>query len=83
MASPNLQDVLKNGFGETVVACDMLQPFKFLSLDNCQKRFPLIHKGVDLAPHQDVGLVLQVGDAEKFPQPLGFEGWDPFLRVSK
>ena len=30
-----------------------------------------------------VGLVLQVGDAEKFPQAHGFEGLDPFLRVSK
>ena len=35
----------------------------------------------DLAPHSVVGLVLQVGDA-KFPQALGLESLDPFLRVS-
>ena len=27
--------------------------------------------------------MLQVGDAEKFPQALGFEGLGPFFRVSK
>ena len=41
------------------------------------------HKEVDLAPHPVVGLVLQVGDAEKFPQALGFESLDLFFRVSK
>ena len=30
-----------------------------------------------------VGPVLQVGDAEKFPRALGFEGLDIFLTVSK
>ena len=54
------------------MACDMPEPCKFQSLDSCQKRFPWTHKGVDLAPHPVVGLVLQVGDAEKFPQALGF-----------
>ena len=29
------------------------------------------------------GLVLQVGEAEKFPQSLGFESLDPLIRVSK
>ena len=43
------------------------EPCKFLSLDSCQKRFLWTHKEVDLAPHQVVGLVLQVEDAEKFP----------------
>ena len=33
--------------------------------------------------HQVVGVVLQVGDTEKFPQALGFESLDPFLIVSK
>ena len=33
--------------------------------------------------HPDIGLELQVGDAEKFPQALGFENLDPFLRVTK
>ena len=49
-ASPTLQDALKDGFGEAVVACD-----------SCQKKFLWTHKGVDLAPHPVVGLVLQVG----------------------
>ena len=41
------------------------------------------HKEVDLAPHLRIGLVLQAGDAEKFPQALGFKSLDPLLRVSK
>ena len=43
---------------------------------------PVDQKEFDLAPHPVVGLVLQVGDAEKFPQALGLESLDPFLRVS-
>ena len=39
--------------------------------------------GLSLAPHPVVGLVLQVGDAKKFPQALGFQSLDPFFRVSK
>ena len=27
--------------------------------------------------------MVQVGDAEKFPKALGFDGLDPFLRVNK
>ena len=54
------------------MACDMPEPCKFPSLDSCQKRF----LGVDLDPHPLFGLVLQVGDAEKFPQQLGFESRD-------
>ena len=67
MASPNLQGALKDGFGEAVVACDMPEPGKFPSLDSCQKRFPWTHKEVHLAPYPVVGLMLQVGDTEKFP----------------
>ena len=70
-ALPTLKDALKDGFGEAVVACDMPEPCKFQSLDSCQKRFLWTHKGVDLAPHPVVGLVLQVGDTEKFTQALG------------
>ena len=55
----------------------------FPSLDSYQKRFLWTNKKVDLAPHPVVGLMLQVGYAEKFPQTLGFEGLDPFLRVSE
>ena len=61
--------------------CDMPEPCKFQAVDICQKRFLWAQKGVDLALHPVVGLVLQVGDAEKFPQALGFEGLDPFLCV--
>ena len=68
------------------MACDMPVPHKFLSLDSCQKRFLWTHKGVDLALHPVAGLVLQVANAEKFPQALCFESLDPFFfffRVSK
>ena len=61
-ASPTLQGALKDGFGEAVVACDMHEPWKFPSLESCQKRFLWTHMGVDLAPHSLVGLALQVGD---------------------
>ena len=71
-----------DSFGEAAVACNMPEPFQFPSFDSCQKRFLWTNKEVDLAPHP-VGLVLPVGDAEKFPQALGFESLDPFLRVSK
>ena len=37
------------------------------------------HKEVDLTPHRVVGLVLQVGDMEKFPHALGLGSLDPFL----
>ena len=80
---PILQDALKDGFTEAVVACDLPEPGKLPSLDSCQKRFRWTGKKADLALHSDVGLVLQEGDAEKFPQALGFESLDPFFRVSK
>ena len=67
-------------FGEAVVACDLPKPCKSFSLDSCQKRFLWTHKEVDLAPHSVVSLVLQVGDAEKFPQTFGFESLDPFCQ---
>ena len=57
----------------------MIKPCKFPSLDSCQKRFLWTHKAVDLAPHPVVGLVFQVGDAEKFPQALGFESLGPMF----
>ena len=41
------------------------------------------NKEVDLSLHPIVGLVLQVGDTEKFPNTLGFESLDPFFRVCK
>ena len=67
------------------MACDMPEPCKFPSLDSCKKRSLWTHKEVDLAPHPVVGLVLQRGDAEKFPQALGFESLDlsSFFSVSE
>ena len=59
------------------MVCDMLEPCKSPSLDGCVKRFMWTHKEVDLALHPVVGLVLLVGDAEKFPHALGFESLDP------
>ena len=58
------------------------EPCKFPSLDSYQM-FLWTHKEVDLAPHQVVGLLLQVGVAEKFPHVVGFESLDSFFRVSK
>ena len=72
-----------DGSEEVLVACDMPEPCEFLSFDGCQKRFMWTKKGVDLAPHRVVGLVLHVGDAEEFPHVTEFESLDPFLRVSK
>ena len=74
---------MKDDFAEAVALRDMPEPREFPSLDSLQKRFLWTHKGVDLAPRPIVDLVLQVGDAEKFPQALGFESLDPFLRVSE
>ena len=68
------------------MACDILQPCKSPSPDSCQKSFLWTDEEVDLAPHPDVGLVLQVGDAEKFSKALGFDSLDlfsPFFLVSK
>ena len=45
---------------------NMPEPCKFPSLDSCQTRFLWTDKEVDLALHPVVGLVLQIGDAEKF-----------------
>ena len=42
------------------------------------EKFLWTHKEVDLVLHPVVGVVLQVEDAEKFPQALGFEIQDPF-----
>ena len=47
------------------------------------RRFLWTKKEVDLAQHPVVGLVLQVGDAQKFPQAFGFKSLDPFFSVSQ
>ena len=52
-------------------------------LDSCQERFLWTHKEVGFAPHPVVGLVLQVGETEKFPPALCFESLDPFFSVRK
>ena len=75
---------MKNGFGEAVVAYDMPEPRKFPSLDSCRKGFLWTHTEVYRVPHPVVGLVLQVGDAEKFPDAFSFESLDQFFfRVNK
>ena len=61
------------------MACDMPEPCKFPSLDSYQERFLWTHKEVDLAPHLVIGLVLQVGFAEKFPQAVGLESLESFF----
>ena len=66
-----LEGALMDGFGEYGVACDMPEPCGFLSLENCQKRILWTHKEADRAPNPIVGLVLHVGDAEKFPEAPG------------
>ena len=79
--SPTLQGVLKDGFGEAVAACDMSEPCKIPSLDSCQKKFLWIHKEVDLAPHPDVGLVLQAGDRRSFLVHLVSKAWIFFFSL--
>ena len=76
-ASPTLQGALKNSFGDEVVACDMPEACKFPSFDSRQRMFLWTNMGVDFASHPVVGLVLQVGDAERFLQALGFGRLDP------
>ena len=82
-ASPTFQGDLKEGFGEAVMARDSTESCEFPSQDSCQKTFLWTHKEVELTPLPVVGPVLNVADAKKFPQALGFENQNPFLRVSK
>ena len=55
--------------------CDMPKPYKFPFLDSCKKRFLQTHNEVDLALHPVVGLVLQVGNTEKFLMHLASKAW--------
>ena len=71
-ASASFQGALKDGLGEAAVSCDMPESCKLPSLDSCQKRFLRTNKEVDLASHPVIGLVLQVGDMERFLRALGF-----------
>ena len=77
---PTLQDALKDGFGEVIIVCNMPKPCKFLSPDSLPEKVPVDLKAVDLAVHPVIGLVLQVVDADKFPQVLGFESLDPLFQ---
>ena len=77
-ASPTFQRALKDGFGDAVETCDVSESCKFPSLDSCQKGFLRTNKEVDLAPRRVVSLVLQVGDAEKFPHTFSFESLNRF-----
>ena len=76
---PILQGALKDGFGEAVMACGMPIPYKFPSLDSCQKRFLWAHQEIDFSQHPVVGLVLQAANVARPPQAHGFESLDPFL----
>ena len=51
----------------------MPEPCKFPFLGSCQRRFLWANKEVDPAPHPVIGLMLQIGDTEKFPRTLVFE----------
>ena len=62
------------------MACDMPKPCEFPSLDSCQKRFLWDYKEAELASYQVVGLAFQVRYAKEFPQALGFESLDSFLK---
>ena len=70
--SPTLQGVLKDSFGEAVVACKMSEQCEFPSPNSCQKRFLWACKEVDLASHPAAGPVLHVGKAENFDWSAGF-----------
>ena len=54
-----------------------------MSLDSCWKKFLRAQKEADLAPHPVVSVVLQAGDAEKFPEAHGFESLDPFSESAR
>ena len=66
--SPTLQAAQKNGFREVMPVC-LTYPnhSSFRLFLSCQKTFLSANKEVYLALHPVFGLVLQVGDAEKFP----------------
>ena len=70
-ASPTLQDVLKDVFLERL-SWRMIRPnhanFRLLTVAR------RTHNGVDFAPHPVVGLLLQAGDEEKFPQAPDNDG---------
>ena len=62
------------------VTCPNHASFHLLTLP---EEVPADPQGSSFAWHPVVGLVLQVGDTEKFPNTLGFESLDPFFRVCK
>ena len=81
-ASPTLRGALKDGFGEAVVACDMLEPCKIPSLDGCRKEVPE-DKEVDLAPHPVVVLCSKQEIRRSFLMRLVSKAWILYFRVSK
>ena len=50
---------------------------------SCQKKFLWAHKGVNIAPHPGVGLVLKMEGSKKFARVLCVESLYPFVLVSK
>ena len=58
------------------LTCPTHASFRLLTV---ARRVPGTHKEVDLTPHPVVGLVLKVGDAEKFPRHLVSKAWILFF----
>ena len=58
--------------------CDMPVSCKFASFDNFQKSLLWTHKDADHALRRVLGLMLQIGDTQKFPHALAFKSQDHF-----
>ena len=80
-SASSLDGALPDGFGEGFVPRDVATPRQLPSPDGCQERFSGTHEALDQALHTVTGLVLSVGDAEKFPQALGLQCLDSSLVV--
>ena len=57
------------------MACDMPEPWKFPSLDSCQKRFLWTHMDVDLALHPVAGLCSKQVIQRSFFMGLVSKAW--------
>ena len=76
---PRCRPSSKDGLEETLVACDTPEPCKFPSFDSCQEELPVCPtRKLTLFRSPVVGLVLQVGNAETFPQHLFLTAWITF-----
>ena len=73
--SPTLQGALKEGFGQDVMACDLLKPCELPSLDSYKKRFLWANQVVDFTLHPVVGIVLQWEGQRIFHRYLVPNAW--------